>query len=173
MSLLDFRYAHLGAGNFLSGGVYFDLAETYRLSNTKRNTSLDVGIDSTFHHQFKKILAEISYKRKQFVDSEFRVLSEDRLELGAILIQEHLWLDASVFYAHVRNKTNPTEVQSGSTRPTYGAEFHFNKNIWKHFTLAAGIEAAQSYYTTLQNEALSEPRMEIRFNMGVSTSWSN
>ncbi len=162
----------------LADRLFFDANATLQLGSigstvagVEREVSLlNGGVDVSLHWVSAPYRSLVRYRRGLLPDQEFRLLSEDRGELGLSRAAGRTTLSASTFAAYTRTVGVVAARTALPSAATYGARLDYGYAIHGPFLFSVRGEAARSYYAGVPDLVLERPTVEFRVTAGLVAS---
>jgi hypothetical protein len=165
----------------MADGVYLDANAMVQqgsigpaIEGAEREVSLFSGsVDTAVHLVHEPYRSHLRYHRGLIPDAEFRLLSDDRAELGVSRTVDRTTVGASMFAAYTRTVGTATGVMPLADAATYGARLEYGYAVHGPLYLTVRGEGARSFYANLDDLVLSEPAHELRLTAGIAASASS
>lgn len=165
-------------GVALGGGAFLDANATLQQASIgpttegaeREVTMFGGGVDTAVHLVHPPYRSHLRYHRGLIPDAEFRLLADDRGELGASRTLGATTLGATLFAAYTRTAGVPMGTGELPGAATYGASLQYGYAIYGPLYLTVRGDAARSFYADANQLVLSEPAHEVRLTAGIAAS---
>lgn len=168
-------------GARLADGVFLDANATLEqgsigptVEGAEREVTLfNGGVDTAVHLVRPPFRTHLRYHRGLLPDAQFRLLSEDRADLGVNRTRGATTLGAGMFAAYTRTAGAPAGVGDLAGAATYGASLQYGYAIHGPFYLTVRGEGARSFYADANDLVLTRPATELRVTAGIAAAASS